>query len=227
MDLQALRDHIRNYLDIEVDEVSDGMLDSYLREGYRRIVRFGPSWSWLQKEWVYQVPDGWNKVAFGAGGLEDARTIDTVVYNLSDTTHYLLEWMDHAEATRCFSGTVVSRPTRWSRLGTDLYVWPQNGGVTDLTLTGQREPTDWVTAGAAAEPDCPRDFDLVLAKWAIAAEAQRQEDMELATYHRTNFTEDLQILWNEDSRMPAAAPLVIGGDGSRMPARYEGLRMPY
>lgn len=223
MNLGQLRAHVRTYLDVEAEELPDPLLDLFLQEGFDRIVRYQQRWPWLEGQWdIELVPNvGSYELAATAPGL-------TEVSSVILAGDCRLGWMGHTDAeSRYATGSVsTGTPRSFSTWGSRLYVWPIPTTNGTLQVRGYRTPTDWISMGSGAEPDCPVEFHGLVARWALACEYERQDDTEMAAYNRDHFNDELDRLAKASTAMPIASPIAIGG-GRRHGTPFNGQPWPF
>lgn len=223
MDLATLRSTVREYLDIESDELSDGMLDGYFRDAFTRILRKEKRWPWLETSWTFVANAGLNAYDLTSVG-PDVDEIASVV-SQNATRPRRLSWMGHDLAEERYGLTITTgTPVAFSQWDQKLYLWPVPSGAETIAVRGYRKPLDWIAAGSGASPDCPEEFHRLILRWGIASEYERQDDTEMAAYNRQHFEDDLMVLARSATAIPTPAPLVIGGAGR---ARGFGAGQPY
>ena len=175
MNLQFLRDYIRVQLDMDEEELPNGLLDSYISEGYMRTLSMERRWPFFEG-------------FFDAAKVPDAETVtipvdcDPVqIISVIDTgrgVRLLQVSNEQAEDHFTDASAHSAAPTYYSIWGGELRLWPEPmvDGEINLRIRGYRRPTDWVMQGASAEVDADPRLHILFAHYAIALCYAQQED---------------------------------------------------
>lgn len=221
MDLGAMRSFIRAWIDVDQEDLPDGLLDPLLDEAASRIADAGPRWPWLRDSWTVTVgPDSTQGVPITSG----AAVGEVLVVRPADPTTNAITaytFVDHDTALRTYwSGeasnwslaTVAGQPT--------LFLWPLPSVSTTLVLDGFRAMrTAWTAGGSGAEPDCPAEFHDLIRTYGLSGAYLQQDDGENAGIWMQKFETGLASRLAAVMRAPAAPPLVLNGAPSAAPSR--------
>ena len=206
MNLQQLRDYIRVQLDMDEEELPNTLLDSYLNEGFLRTISLETRWPFYETRWDVTAVDGrltapTNCDLPGITGLTDL------------TTGAALVQIGNEYAELSFPGAIRSahNPAYYTIYGNEITVWPLAAfdSLRNYRLRGQRLPTDWVTQGAGAEPDCDYRLHQLLAHYAIALCYAQQEDEVLEDVYMKRWQASWAAAHNAICRPRHQRPLVF------------------
>lgn len=216
MNLQEIRDFVRQHIDIEEDDLPDAVLDVFIREGSKRIERAEKRWAFYAQRWEYTTESGTDEIPFTsiAADLKEIQAIKGPRWRLQ----YLGQ--DLADEVWPENVTSSSEPTHFSIERDTLCLWPTPNDAYVLQIRGYRTPEDWVAAGAGAEPDLPDDLHNTVATWALARAYAQQDDPEMASIYERQFADELNEFRRNINSMPAAQPIVLNGrSGPTSPGR--------
>jgi len=217
LNLQQLRDAIRNQLDMDVEELPNALLDSYLQEGYTRTISMENRWPFFQIETTV-TSDGGTTLTLPAG--INVAEIVTLFDNV--TGFLLMQIAPEMGEDNFISGAAVTQPVYYTIWGDQITLWPHySGDPRSFTLRGYRLESDWMSAGAGAEVDADPRLHILLAHYAIALSYAQQEDEVLEdTYMKrfmSGFSAAHAAICNPRHHRPLiyAGGLPLGGTGSQ------------
>lgn len=210
MDLQAIRNHVREHLDIEQEDLSDTLLDDFIREGSHRIEQAERYWPFYQKLFPFQIPAGQVSVTL-TGIASDLTEIAAVTR--SDGRHLSFLGPHEFEQRRFTSQSGnVCYFTQWG----DTISWgPAPSAATDVVIRGYRRPVDWVAGGAGEEPDMPVELHNTVALWALQQAVSQQDDPEKAATYERMFADELNLYRRRFTQANMTAPMVLSGNHRR------------
>jgi hypothetical protein len=182
VNVQELRDAVRLQLDLEVEDLSDTLIDLYLLEAFQQTTANENRWPWLETDW---------SVSATSDGLPIAVPTDFgVAASVISADGEALEHISHEDAEEHFAGDIDGgTPTMYSLWGESLYLWPKSDADLAYTLRGWRAmKEDWV-GFAALSPDCDSRLHASMVHYAISRAYAGQEDdvlsnMYLLTWQR-------------------------------------------
>jgi hypothetical protein len=211
LNLQQIRDFVRSHLDIEIEDLTDDVLDVFIAEGFQRCYRAERRWPFYLKRWTLSTT-----------AAEDTYDLDDVASDIEEIAaikgpRWNLKWLGADESDWAWPDNVTqsSEPTHFNLEHRTLYLYPTPDDVYSLTLKGYRKPTDWIGAGAGAEPDIYEDLHNTIAKWALAMAYQQQDDPEMASIFERQFADELNLFRRRLNATPMPQPLVMNGNGRR------------
>lgn len=217
-DIAAVRSYVREFLDLEEEDMSNTLIDAWIAEGYRKIVRAAKRWPYFELTWTLTTTADTREVTRPTD-LEEVGSVEGPYGNLM--------YIDHGQAVNDFnqyrampsSGT----PECWSEHAGVIYIWPTPSEELTLTVTGWRSPADWMAGGSGAVPDFPEDCDDALLAWVMHRAYTHQDDPELAMAEVQRYQAAVDEMVSSAVQAPLAAPLVMGG-GRRRPTCIPGER---
>lgn len=216
MDLQYVRDYVRDYLDLTSEDLSDRLIDRWAAEGTRVVGRSARRFPHYRDTVFLDLVEGQTEYEVA---LKDVLAADCVDVGP-------LAYMDDAEAEALFwrQGTpLTGKPQVFSRWGVVFRVWPQPDADYRLVIRGYRVPTDLLTDddGATAVPDVPTDFHECVLEWVMHKAYLHEDDPELAAVHKTTFDELLSRLMADEVGDQSAGPVIFGGGPRRRRLRAD------
>jgi hypothetical protein len=234
MSVQDIRNYVRGFIDVDVTDIPDLILDQWTADGYNRMMR-------SERPWPF----------FMVGGTESQYTITTVVgqqsYPLPGVSvqgasasvpvrnlvsiqgpHWELGYSDQAALESTFPAAFIqsAEPERYSIWANKVTLWPIPNSAYLLNIRAYREPVDWVSLGAGGVVDAPDDFHMVLTSYVLAQGWAQQTDLEQASFWLTQFEKGVQELKNNWIRSLMPQGMVL--NGGRVTRELEPrLRFPF
>lgn len=157
-------------LDMDSEELPNGMLDSYFTEAYNRTIAMENRWPFFESNFTATATDA---VASLPPSCDPAGIFSVI----DATTNLRLTQVSNEQAEDNFVQLqTVTQPVYYTLWGTSLRLWPGSDGERQLNIRGHRYPADWMLGGAGAEPDCDYRLHILLAHYAIALAYAQQED---------------------------------------------------
>lgn len=222
----ALRDFVRTHLDVDSTELPNSLLDVFLIDGFNRVI------GWFDESpSFYEVEYSFDTIA-----STQAYNLDTTSGLISPTPlqfihdvrgpTWSLQPADHRGMRKLYrtESAPAGTPTRFSIYGRTLYLWPPPATVRTYTITGLRQPQDWLTS--SAPPDCPNDFHELIAFWALNRGYAQQDDPQMASFYRDEFTAELKNRGQRYVHGNDAVPFQINGGRQRDKWRTEHVLGP-
>jgi len=183
VNLQELRDYIRMQLDMDSEELPNGMLDSYLSEAYLRMISMESRWPFFESRWTVEKLGGY--------GIDLPADCDpSGLYSVIDGDNGMrLVQVANEQAEDNFRQiSTTTMPVYYTIWGGVLELWPDPATDRELHLRGYRYPRDWMAQGAGAEVDADPRLHIILAHYAIALSYAQQEDEVLEDLYMKRFT---------------------------------------
>lgn len=212
MTATTMRGFVRENLDVDDSDLSDTLLNVWLRDAVIRIISFfDESPIWLQAEYTFNTVAGQQSydldTTVGLTSPAPLQAVDEVrgpLYSLSPASHRQIRGSYRTDAP---SG----RPQHFSQWGRSIYLWPKPSAVETFSLLGIRRPNwDWLTTTTAV-PDIPEEFHILVAYWALSRAYAQQDDPEMANFYRQEFAGDLKNIAGRWLAIPTALPMVMNG----------------
>jgi hypothetical protein len=212
--LQEFRDLVRAQLDTDADDLTDTLVNVWVREGWRVCVNRNRRWPFYRSSWPLTLAPSVGVYPFGDVGVpgNEVAEIEAVL----DDEDRPLRWVgfEQGEAMASASG---SKPTHWTVVADQVRVFPRPSEPFTFTAYGYRSPVDWVGVDAGASSDLPDEFDDVILNWCLGRAFQRQEDGDLGVMHLDQAEFLLRQLQKRFMHYGSSFPLVLN-DGVRRKA---------
>lgn len=211
MDLQEIRDFVRDVPDVDADELPDSILDVFIRRGYKQIISLERRWPFFEvHDATLWTADGthsypYTSVVDADGASVPIRDVDSIEGERYPLTHVdpidaRKRWRRHVETKR--------EPTHFSVQSTTIRLWPTPDSAYELLVGGYRNPTDW-SADAGGEPDCPDVFHEPIAIFALHLAYLQQEDPEMGAFWKAQFDEAVGSARRDVMGAPPRGPIVM------------------
>ena len=214
MNLQELRDYIRMQLDMDSEELPNGMLDSYLSEAYLRMISMENHWPFFESRWTVDK--------LGGGEILLPPDCDpSGLYSVIDGDNGMrLVQVANEQAEDNFNQiATTTMPVYYTIWAGVLRLWPDPDTDRVIHLRGYRYPINWMAGGAGAEVDADVRLHIILAHYAIALSYAQQEDEILEDLYMKRFAAGFaaarQAICNPRHNRPLiyAGGLPLGGVG--------------
>lgn len=211
--LQQFRDLVRETLDLDDRDLSDALVDSWLREGLERA-QGAREWSFYETSWSFSTVADDENYTFAAVAaahpsgyeIEEIRSVRGQRWPLRPMPLEEMDRRSPQSAER--SGT----PTHWTTFSTNLFVYPTPSAAENHQVRGIRKPADFVTAGDPAEShDMPQEFDSVILNWAIGRAYAHQDEPQSAVYYADLSQIRLDELITRFDEAPIPSDFVMNG----------------
>jgi hypothetical protein len=176
MDLQEMRDAVRNQMDVDDSELSNPVLDLFLLEAYQQTIALEERWPFFETDWQIPVLEGVGSTTLPPD-VESIGSIKAVTTSSRMLKHTPQQF---AEADYVTGGTgYVQFYSVWAG---NLYLWPVPDEDVALTIRGRRLASDW-TVSAANECDADSRLHLPIVHYAVSRVYAQQEDDQLAQFY--------------------------------------------
>jgi hypothetical protein len=226
MNLSDIRSKVRSITDMDTTDLPNDVLDMYIKDGYQRMIALERRWPFFQKSYTLTTVAEQGSYDISAIGSGDIREIISVVDRTAGGLRLTLVSHDDAEALWNNTTDTNGRPLHFSLWEGKVFIWPRPNAAYTLALRGYRKPVDW-TANTSTEVDADERLHQALVYYAVAQVYQLQEDMELATFYRGSFDENVRLVTNDIMRPSSHRPMVLSGgrfhetsDGWQTPIYY-------
>jgi len=207
VNLQDLRDYIRMQLDMDSEELPNAMLDSYISEGYTRMMSMENRWPSLESRWEIVKEPGTPDIALPADC--DPSGLFSVVDG--DNGMRLVQ-VSNEQAEDNFSQIATTTiPVYYTIWGGVLRLSPDPDTGRTIRLRGYRYPSNWVAGGAGAVIDADPRLHILLAHFAIALCYAQQEDEVLEDVYMKRFQAGFAAARNAICNPRHNRPLIYAG----------------
>lgn len=207
MDVQSLRNYIRDHLEMDDEELPDSLLNVYLQDGFERTLARDNRWPRYEKTWSV------SKVAGSASATLPDDLLVPSIMSVINGIHMLI-YITQENAESMFSQAApptVGTPVYYSVWGRELNLWPSPGidNAYDVVIRGYRQPV-W-TNEASAIPDLDERLHPAVAYYAMSLVYSQQEDEILEGVHMARWDRDVQQFMGAIMDPPRHRPLVMNG----------------
>lgn len=208
MKRQELRDQVRTQTDLDVEDLPDSLVDSYLREGFYRTAALERRWPTFEESWSVTATDGVATVP------TDLAEFAAVVVGGRRLTYGDHDWAEIALSN------FGSKPYYFSVWGASLYLWPAATGDVTVTLRGWRKPsTDWLT-DAAQEADLDERLHLPISHYAASLAYAQLEDPEMENVYMMRWSQQAREIRDDIMESSSYAPLILNGGADQEVAGF-------
>lgn len=206
MNLDEMRQYVRETLESDNDEFSDFLVDQWIREGWLETHRHA-DWPFLDTTWELAT-------AVAATPFDQIRDVAGAVPKWIRTVRSSrgeLPWLQPDELQTELSFGAPGMPRNWAvRGGRTLLVSPRPNDTVNYVIQGYRKPTEWMT-GPLGVPDLPEDLHVGLVYYALGRAFQRLDDPQSAIHHLDLFNAVLDSVARDLVSAQFGGSLVIGG----------------
>jgi len=216
-----MRTMARTITDLDVTDVTDSILNTYIKDGYLRLMSLERRWPWLEASYTLTAIAGTQ--AYTLSGVGDIEEITSILHD--DDVSGRLTWCGHQSAEDVWYGTTSGVPQNWSKWGTSIYLWPTPDAAYSMSVRAYRNPVNW-TASDTVECDADTAFHIALVYYVVAMMYQLQEDPEQAALYRRSFDEAVTMARGEAMRLPQSGALILHGGYRRTWDRFRNKTIP-
>jgi hypothetical protein len=208
--LSDIRSKIREMADVSSADVSDGLLNLFIRDGYNRIIDLERRWPFLEVSFTLTTVQDQTAYTINDFTSDDIREIASVV----DPDHVRLDFISYEIAEETFetSDSASGRPMFVAYWADKIHIFPSPDGAHQLNVRAYREPNDWITAGTT--PDGPEAFDLALIDYGVSRVYKMQEAFAASQEFERSFNDTVSFVRRDIMRPETYAPLKLSSGGS-------------
>ena len=194
-------------LDMDDEELPNAMLDSYISEGYMRMMSMENRWPSFESRWTVTKLGGTGDITLPADC--DPAGIFSVI---DGNNGMRLTQVANEQAEDNFAQTATTTmPYYYSVWGSELALWPNPSGDRALRLRGHRLPRNWIADGAGGQPDADERLHFLLAHYAIALSYAQQEDEVLEDVYMKRWQASFEAAHSAICNPRHHRPLVMNG----------------
>jgi hypothetical protein len=208
------------------DDITPDVLDSFIKEGFQRIVTMESAWPWYQA--TYTFPTIENQRSYTNFVLTAANGVDTVpanvtlseIYEISaavnttDSGNQLI-YMDQTKCEQVWppnsDNDTPDIPQYFSYWAGQLNLWPKPDDAYQITIRGYRYPSYAWMNDAEAIIDIDTEFHLVLINFVLAKIYDYQEDPEMSAVYMRNFETGATLAKGLVTAPNANQPMIMSG----------------
>lgn len=211
--LAEIRNTVREMTETSSQDVSDALLNLFIRDGYNRIIDLERRWPFLEVSFTMTVTPSQRSYTIDDFTSDNIRELASVV----DPSNHRLTMISLDEAEEDYLGVqdAEGRPMFIAYWNDQVHFFPTPADDYTFTVRGYREPEDWITAGDA--PDGPDAFDIALVDYAVARVYRMQEAFAPAQEFERSFNDAVAFARRDIMKPESYAPVRLssGGAGRR------------
>lgn len=222
LNITQLRNLVTDISCVDIpDDISQDLVDAFIREGYQRIVTLWTRWPWFQASYTLDTVVSQRGYSTGfdrdlpsaVAGLSfsDIRELISVT-NETNGGNQLI-YIDNFLAEKYWNGTADTPgiPTYYSLWAGQLQLWPKPDSVYSLNIRGFRQPSyAWLT-DPGQNVDLNDEFHIILLNFVVARIYQYQEDPEMAALFMQHFDVGVSIARSNLTAPNSNQPIVLSG----------------
>lgn len=219
MNKTDIRSKIREIVDLDTQDLSNTLLDMYIKDGFERIIALERRWPFYQKTFTLSTVANQRAYSVNAIGDGNLREITSIVD--TSTVGNRLEYISYDEAEAVWVGSYdqSQRPMYFTLWQEQIHLWPKPDTVYPLVIRGYRKSTDW-SASDSTQVDADERLHQCLVYYGVAQVYQLQEDIELASFYRKSFDEAVRLVTADIMRPSSQRPLAVSDGFPRMSHRW-------
>lgn len=213
--LQETRDRIRLQMDLDSEDLPDGIADSFIKEGFDRTFAVEERWPFFETMWTLELVEG-------ATTLEKPADVNFISSFRDIGRGTRLIQIAQRVAEDNFVGVLQpGEPNLFSVWGDTLQLWPPpTASARTYQLRGYRKPI-WGAAGIDVLDGDDR-LHSAIAHYATALAYAQLEDPELESTYMRRWGDSVNVFRADLLRPQHHEPLVL--NGGLMGARRSRLR---
>lgn len=222
--LQTLQEYIWEHLDLDEEDVTINMLDTWAREGSRRLYNMSRRLPYFEATWELETTPGESQYDLRDFSGETRHEPDVISSVAKDGR--ALQWAGPSALESSPIAMADGSPSFYSTWGNRIELYPRPNDVQTYICRGYRKMADW-TSDPDNVPDLPDDLHDCVRTWMLGACYNQQEDVELGVWYGDLFIDDAERVINNMERLPTHAPLVIGSGPTSTWGRLGRPRYPW
>ena len=219
MNLTEIRSKIREIVDLDQQDVSDTLLNMYIKDGFERIIALERRWPSYQKTFNLSTVAGQRAYPMNAIGDGNLREVISLVDTSAVGNRLEFISYDDAEAVWVGSYDQTSRPLYYTFWEDQIHLWPKPDAVYPLVVRGYRKSNDW-SSSDSTQVDADARLHQSLVYYGVAQIYQLQEDVELATFYRKTFDEAVRLAVSDIMRPSSQRPFAVSDGAPHMSRRW-------
>ena len=207
--LADIRSRSREVAEVSAADVSDGLMDLFIRDGYNRILDLERRWPFLEVSFTFDTVAG--QVAYSINDYTDYDIREIV--SIVDPEHVRLDFIsvEVAEETFVTSEAPTGRPMFVAYWAGQIHIYPEPNGAYNLKVRAYREPEDWISSGS--QPDGPEAFDLALIDYAVHRAYKMQEAFAPAQEFERSFNDTVAFARRDIMKPESYSPVQLSSGG--------------
>lgn len=207
--LADIRSRAREVAEVSSADVSDTLMDLFIRDGYNRIIDLERRWPFLEVSFDMTTVADQQAYTINDFTSDQIREVVSIV----DPDHVRLDFISYeiAEETFKTNDGSTGRPIFASHWADQIHLFPTPKAVYTLNVRAYREPADWITANGS--PDGVESFDLALVDYAVARSYKMQEAFQPAQEFERAFNDTVAFARRDVMKADSYAPVQLSSGG--------------
>jgi hypothetical protein len=220
MTATQLRSTVRQITDLDSDDLPDGLLNLYIRDGYYRILDLEKRWSFLETSFNFSTVTDVKQYAISGFTVDPISEVVSIVDNTR--TGYRLDMVGYDMAEQTYSGSydTSGEPLFYAVWNGNINIYPKPNNARLLTCRGYREPIDWITNDGNV--DAPASLHFPLVYYAVARVYQQMEDTTMATIYKQSFDEGVALARKKLTQPTSHGQLIMAHGQTRNRPTMQG-----
>jgi hypothetical protein len=211
MDVGTIKSYVRNHLEMDEEELPDGLLNIYLQDAFDRTMAYDNRWPRYETTWELSQVPGSDDITLNP---EINRPSIMSVISTVDGYRLVMISPENAEQTYLNGNITVitGAPIYYSLWHDKMQLWPRPAESAlpyGLSIRAYRQPV-W-TNGASDVPDLDERLHITLAYYAMGLVYAQQEDEILEGVYMARWQRDLSQQMKTILEAPHHRPLVLNG----------------
>ena len=202
---------VREITEMDSADVSDTVINIYLRDGYNRIIELERRWTFLECSFNLTTTAGVGSYAVDDFTADEIREVVSVVDSDDNRLTYVAyDELENAIGETAFASMTTAVPVFYSFWDGEMILFPTPESTATLSVRAYRYPTDWVTDDT--QPDGVASFDMALVYYVISRIYQAQEELSTAATYERMYADSVTLARRDLTRPPSSAPVVFAGN---------------
>lgn len=220
MTATQLRNTVRQIVDLDTEDLPDGLLDLYIRDGYYRILDVEKRWPWLETSFQFTTTANLRSYLISGFTVDPVSQVVSIVDNTGVGARLEMVGYEEAEGTYIGSYDTAGDPLFYSVWNDRIHLYPKPSTARLMTCRGYREPTDWITSNGAVDAHPSLHFPLVY--YAVSRVYQQLEDAQMAAVYKQSFDEGVAMAASNVSKPTSHGHLIMAHGATAGRPTYKG-----
>jgi hypothetical protein len=220
MTASQLRNTVRQIVDLDTDDLPDGLLDLYVRDGYYRILDVHNRWPWLETSFSFNtVP---NTRSYNISGLtvDPLSQVISIVDNTGVGERLTMIGYDEAEGTYVGAYDIAGEPLFYAVWDDQIHLYPKPNNQRTMVCRGYRQPFDWITSDGNVDAHPSLHFPLVY--YAVSRVYQQLEDATMSSVYKQSFDEGVALATSNVTKPTSHNPMIMAHGATRGRPTHRG-----
>lgn len=214
-----IRQAVRDITDLDAVDLSDSLLNLYIRDGYYRILDMEKRWSFLEYSFTFNTQTNVRDYNIATITGEPMGQISSIIDNTQSGVRLSMVGFDMAEGTYIGAYDSPSNPLFYAVWNGSIHLYPTPNDSRELVCRGYREPFDWQTEGGDVDASPSLHFALVY--YACSRVYQQLEDTTMSQMYKGSFDEGVALALKNSTTPTSHNPMLLSA-GMHRKGSYNG-----